>query len=89
VIPIGAIFCDYTAGSRGTGFELNPFAAVMKSERVGVCEESKLAFYRGSDSRTTRSSPSKDEHTLHQVIVDLILVKNLASYKLLETACSH
>jgi hypothetical protein len=61
----------------------------MIGEFVGVFQEGKLAFHRSRDCRPTRSSPSKDEHTLHQIIVDIILIKNLTSDKLFVTACSH
>jgi hypothetical protein len=63
--------------------------AVIKLGAVRVGKERKLAFHRGGNRRTTRSSTSKDEHTLHEVIVDVILVKNLAGNKLAVTACSH
>jgi hypothetical protein len=61
----------------------------MKGERVRVSKKRKLPFHGCSDSRPTRSSTSKDEHTLHQEIVNLILVKSFPSHELFETACSH
>jgi hypothetical protein len=61
----------------------------MIGKLVGVFQERKLALHRSRNRRATRSSPSKHQHTLHQEIVDLILVKNLTGNELFETASSH
>jgi hypothetical protein len=61
----------------------------VKSERVSVFQERELALHRSRNSRTTRSSTSKHQNTLHQKIINLILVKGFPSHELFETACSH
>jgi hypothetical protein len=68
---------------------LHPITAVIKFNNIVISSETELAFYRGSNRRTTRSSTSKHQHTLHQKIVDCIFVKGFPSNELAKSACSH
>jgi hypothetical protein len=61
----------------------------MIGQSVGVFQERKLAFHRGSNSRVTRSIIRKNKNALHQKIVDVVFFKHGASYKFFVTACSH
>jgi len=74
---------------RQTTLKLHPCASVIELNGVAVFQERELTLNRRSNRRPTRSGTRKHQHTLHQKIIDLILVKSFPSNKLFETACSH